>query len=129
MRDSPDSSAAADPPHDQTVFVHPQDSGAGARELKAPVRFLVPAEAPELAQRVGAEPVTVGRLALNALRLDDPTVSGRHCVVQERLGLLWVEDVGSTNGTFVNGIRLTRERRLTRGDIVRVGETDLRFEA
>ncbi len=41
---------------------------------------------------------------------------------------MYVEDVGSTNGTFVNGIRLTRERKLTPGDIVRVGQTDLRFE-
>jgi pSer/pThr/pTyr-binding forkhead associated (FHA) protein len=39
-----------------------------------------------------------------------------------------VEDIGSTNGTFVNGIRLTRERRLVPGDVLRVGETDLRFE-
>jgi pSer/pThr/pTyr-binding forkhead associated (FHA) protein len=42
---------------------------------------------------------------------------------------VYVEDVGSTNGTFVNGIRLTRERRLATGDIVRIGETDLRFES
>ena len=41
---------------------------------------------------------------------------------------VWLEDIGSTNGTFVNGIRLTRERRLAPGDVVRIGETDLRFE-
>ena len=39
-----------------------------------------------------------------------------------------IEDIGSTNGTFVNGIRLTRDRKLTPGDVVRIGETDLRFE-
>ena len=41
---------------------------------------------------------------------------------------MYVEDAGSTNGTFVNGIRLARERGLPPGDVVRVGETDLRFE-
>ena len=38
------------------------------------------------------------------------------------------QDLGSTNGTFVNGTRSTRPRRLAPGDIVRVGETDLRYE-
>ena len=36
--------------------------------------------------------------------------------------------MGSTNGTYVNGVQLERPRKLTRGDIVRVGQTDLRFE-
>ena len=41
---------------------------------------------------------------------------------------MWLEDVGSTNGTYLNGIRLTRPKRLTAGDVVRVGETELRYE-
>lgn len=41
---------------------------------------------------------------------------------------LWVEDTGSTNGTFVNGARVTTPRRLGRGDVVRVGQTDFRVE-
>jgi pSer/pThr/pTyr-binding forkhead associated (FHA) protein len=39
-----------------------------------------------------------------------------------------VQDRGSTNGTYVNGAQLDRPRRLTEGDVVRVGETDLRYE-
>jgi Ca-activated chloride channel family protein len=39
-----------------------------------------------------------------------------------------VQDLGSTNGTFLNGARLERPRRLSEGDIVRIGETDLRYE-
>ena len=42
---------------------------------------------------------------------------------------VWIEDVGSTNGTYVNGVRLSKARKLAAGDLVRVGETDLRFEA
>jgi hypothetical protein len=53
---------------------------------------------------------------------------GRHARFEPRRDGIWIEDIGSTNGTFVNGIRLTRERRLTAGDVVRIGETDLRFE-
>ena len=49
------------------------------------------------------------------------------CSSRARDGV-WLEDVGSTNGTFVNGIRLERARKLASGDVVRVGETDLRYE-
>jgi pSer/pThr/pTyr-binding forkhead associated (FHA) protein len=49
--------------------------------------------------------------------------------VEPRRDGVWIEDVGSTNGTFVNGVRLSRPRKLAAGDLVRVGETDLRFEA
>ena len=41
---------------------------------------------------------------------------------------VWIEDIGSTNGTYLNGIRISRPRKLSPGDIVRVGETDLRFD-
>jgi pSer/pThr/pTyr-binding forkhead associated (FHA) protein len=39
-----------------------------------------------------------------------------------------VHDLNSTNGTYVNGLQIDRPRRLTPGDIVRVGETDLRYD-
>ena len=77
-----------------------------------------------------AHPLTIGRAANNDVPLpDDEYASGRHARVEPRRDGVWVSDVGSTNGTFVNGIRLTRERKLTPGDVVRIGETDLRFEA
>jgi hypothetical protein len=74
-------------------------------------------------------PLTIGRGATNDVALPgDDYASTRHARIEPRRDGIWVEDIGSTNGTFVNGIRLTRERRLAAGDIVRVGETDLRFE-
>ena len=41
---------------------------------------------------------------------------------------IWLEDLGSTNGTYVNGIKVSEPRRLSQGDVIRIGETDLRFE-
>ena len=74
-------------------------------------------------------PITLGRGVTNDVPLpDDEYASTRHVRVEPRRDGVWVEDIGSTNGTFVNGIRLTRERRLAPGDVLRVGETDLRFE-
>jgi pSer/pThr/pTyr-binding forkhead associated (FHA) protein len=71
----------------------------------------------------------VGRGAENGIRLDaDTTVSNRHAVLDSRTDGIWVEDSGSTNGTFVNGARVTSARLLQPGDVVRIGHTDLVVE-
>jgi hypothetical protein len=81
------------------------------------------------AYELDATQLTIGRGANNDLALEnDEFASARHARIEPRRDGVFVEDVGSTNGTFVNGIRLARERRLSPGDVVRVGETDLRFE-
>jgi pSer/pThr/pTyr-binding forkhead associated (FHA) protein len=73
--------------------------------------------------------LTVGRSASNDIRLDgDEFASAHHARIEPRRDGVWVEDVGSTNGTYVNGARVARARQLVPGDIIRVGETDLRFE-
>jgi pSer/pThr/pTyr-binding forkhead associated (FHA) protein len=73
--------------------------------------------------------LTVGRSGDNDLPLDgDEFASAHHARFEPRRDGVYVEDIGSTNGTFVNGIRLTTYRRLVPGDVVRIGETDLRFE-
>ena len=74
-------------------------------------------------------PLTVGRGPQNDLVLDgDEFASARHARFEPRTDGVWVVDVGSTNGTFVNGARLGGPRRLEPGDVVRVGETDFRFD-
>jgi hypothetical protein len=84
---------------------------------------------PGTAYELDATQLTVGRGANNDLALEnDEFASARHARIEPRRDGVFVEDIGSTNGTFVNGIRLARERKLTNGDIVRVGETDLRYE-
>ena len=75
-------------------------------------------------------PTRLGRGGENTIRLDgDEFVSTRHARLEPRPDGLWVEDVGSTNGTFVNGARVTTARLLAPGDIVRIGQTDLQVEA
>ena len=76
-----------------------------------------------------ASPLTVGRGAQNDVSIDgDEFASARHVRVEPRRDGVWVSDVGSTNGTYVNGVRIDRPRKLAQGDVVRVGETELRFE-
>ena len=73
--------------------------------------------------------ISIGRGGPNEVRLDgDDFASAQHARVEPRRDGVWIEDVGSTIGTFVNGVRLSKARKLAIGDLVRVGETDLRFE-
>jgi hypothetical protein len=77
-----------------------------------------------------AAELTIGRSGQNDVPLEgDEFASARHVRIEPRTDGIWVLDLGSTNGTFVNGERLEEPRRLDPGDVVRVGETDLRFEA
>jgi FHA domain len=73
--------------------------------------------------------LTIGRGNQNDIAIaTDEYASARHARFEPRQDGVWVQDLGSTNGTYLNGTRLDSPRRLTRGDIVRVGETDLRYE-
>ena len=58
----------------------------------------------------------------------DEYASSEHARIEPRRDGVWLEDVGSTNGTYLNGIRLTHPKRLAAGDVVRVGETELRYD-
>ena len=82
------------------------------------------------ALQLNAAPVTIGRSSQNDLGLDgDEFASARHARFEPRRDGVWLEDVGSTNGTYVNGVRLDAPRRLRAGDVIRIGETDFRFDS
>jgi pSer/pThr/pTyr-binding forkhead associated (FHA) protein len=120
----------------ESMILGPQQAQSLGLVAKAPAaprgRLVVVASSaltPGDAYEVDSAQVTVGRGANNDIPLpDDEFASARHARIEPRRDGVFVEDVGSTNGTFVNGIRLARERRLQPGDLVRVGDTDLRFE-
>jgi pSer/pThr/pTyr-binding forkhead associated (FHA) protein len=88
-----------------------------------------PALAPGEEHVLDSAPLTLGRSGDNDIPLPgDEFASSAHARLEPRRDGVWIEDVGSTNGTFVNGERVEGRRRLSAGDVVRVGETDLRFE-
>ncbi|HEY6962349.1 MAG TPA: FHA domain-containing protein [Gaiellaceae bacterium] len=122
-------------PQESMILAPQQAAAAGllahptARELGRLVVLSSPALGEGDVVTLDSHPITLGRGPTNDVPLpDDEYASTRHARIEPRRDGVYVEDIGSTNGTFVNGIRLTRERRLTPGDVVRVGETDLRFE-
>jgi pSer/pThr/pTyr-binding forkhead associated (FHA) protein len=69
------------------------------------------------------EEVTVGRAAGCGVRVEDSYTSSLHARVYRRDSTLWVEDLGSTNGTWVNAERIGEPTKLGRGDLVQVGGT------
>jgi hypothetical protein len=76
---------------------------------------------------VGAQPVTVGKGPSSLQIGDDPAVSTRHAELAQRGTLFVVTDLGSTNGTFVNSQRITQPARLNDGDLLRFGNTQMKF--
>ncbi|HUP85974.1 MAG TPA: FHA domain-containing protein [Acidimicrobiales bacterium] len=73
--------------------------------------------------------LTVGTGARNDIALDDPTVSRLHASIEEFVEGWCVTDLGSSNGTYVNGERIWSQQRLRHGDEIRVGRSRLLFRS
>ncbi|MGH9301713.1 MAG: FHA domain-containing protein, partial [Acidimicrobiales bacterium] len=78
--------------------------------------------------RIGPEPLTCGRLPDCDIPLDDPNVSRRHAQIAREGVDVVLRDLGSTNGTKLNGERIS-EARLSHGDRLTMGAITLVFEA
>lgn len=86
--------------------------------LKARIEAATRARAPAHARK---KSWVVGSAANCDLVVNEPTVSGRHCRLVGKSSGTYLEDLGSTNGTFVNGCRITSRQRVSSADLVRLG--------
>jgi FHA domain len=117
----------------ESFVLAPQQAAAAGLGPRARTGMLIVLSSPTLKEdterTLDSAPVTIGRSSDNDMALgEDEFASAHHARVEPRRDGVWVEDVGSTNGTFVNGTKLSRPQKLTPGDVIRIGETDLRFE-
>jgi pSer/pThr/pTyr-binding forkhead associated (FHA) protein len=116
----------------ESVIIAPGEAAALGLTPVARAKLVVlksPALDPGEEVPVDSLPVAIGRGGQNEVPLEgDEFASAQHARFESKRDGLWVEDVGSTNGTYVNGARVTTPRRLSKGDVVRVGQTDFRVE-
>jgi serine phosphatase RsbU (regulator of sigma subunit) len=122
------------PPDDDTLeeqtlsFRRPANMAAdGGTSEPVHLLLLLDDNAPPRRLPLHVLPVVVGRNPPSDLILEDATVSRRHCKLELRDGQLLLSDLGSTNGTFVNAIRLTEPARLQDGASIGIGAFRLRY--
>jgi hypothetical protein len=71
---------------------------------------------------------TMGRSDNAEIRVDDPFASSAHARIFPRGDFMYVEDMGSTNGTFLNGRQLRTAERLKVADVIRIGDSEYRYQ-
>ncbi|HLQ65851.1 MAG TPA: SpoIIE family protein phosphatase [Candidatus Limnocylindrales bacterium] len=95
-------------------------------------QYLVVRQGAADGERVPLDPVvpgTIGRSRENIVVLTDASISRQHARVSFKDGAWWVEDLGSKNGTKVNGRRIDAASRLTAGDVLQLGNFQIIFSA
>jgi pSer/pThr/pTyr-binding forkhead associated (FHA) protein len=110
-----------------------RDLRAAAREtMDRPGRLVVlesPSGEPEAGRSFGLDVITpLGRDVNNAIVVDDPFASAEHAVLTYRGRSWYLEDLDSTNGSFINGQRIDGVAALSYGDEVQIGQVRFRLE-
>jgi|ERR1700677_5030691 len=77
---------------------------------------------------LASERTTIGRVEENNFQISEPSVSSRHCEILLRGNDVVVKDLGSTNGTFINGEKITEEGVLKPGQTLRLGNIELKLD-
>jgi len=91
------------------------------------LRLVAPPELRGRAYELGEE-ITIGRAAGCQVTIDDTYASQLHARVFQRDGKIFVEDIGSTNGTYLNRKKVTGPMVIQRGDQLQIGNTVLELE-
>jgi predicted component of type VI protein secretion system len=80
-------------------------------------------------QDLKVDKTTIGRVEDNVFQIAEPSVSSHHCEVHLRGNEVFVLDLNSTNGTFINGEKVATESVLKVGQILRLGQVEMRLES
>jgi hypothetical protein len=120
----PDGKGRVDPVATGTSLIHEDDFDPRADSLELKAQPLLTCRGGPTSGRrlnLGRPTTTVGRLGAE-ITIEDPTLSGLHFAIEERGHEFFLRDLGSTNGTFLNG-HIVRSAPLESGDEIRAGES------
>ena len=123
---SPPPPAAPAPPVPATMAMPARTSPPGV--ATGPQAELTIESGPDAGHthRVGDHALRMGRSPDNDVIFRDPATSGHHARLERRAEQFWVVDLGSTNGTFVNGESI-QEKQLNPGDRLTIGQNSVQF--
>jgi hypothetical protein len=106
--------------------------GSGRMDLRSgvfPQLEVVAALGREPGERVDVgDGITMGRSPTADIQIDDPFASSAHARIFLRGEFMYIEDMGSTNGTFLNGRQLRKPEQLKVADTIRIGDTEYRYQ-
>lgn len=120
------------PDEARVAVLPPAATGASATHAATPAvepRLIVeraPGHAPGMEYEIG-DGAVMGRGDQAEIRLEDPFASGRHAHLLKHGGIVVLEDLGSTNGTYLNEELVTGPQPLHRGDRVRIGDSEFTY--
>ena len=98
-----------------------------ARDRDGVYGFLYDPRFPDQRRYIYEGDLTIGASDKNDVVVDKPAVSWNHALLVSRNDRILIQDSASTNGTFVNGMRVTRPRELKHGDLIRFGNVEYRL--
>ena len=129
LRRGADSTAAAEPVEPPSPRRRQQSAMPDLRAGVSPRLVVVAAmgHEPGTTFDVGAG-ATLGRSDGAAIRVDDAFASSAHARIFPRGEYMYLEDMGSTNGTYLNGRQVKTPERLKMADVIRIGDSEYRYE-
>ena len=122
----PDEARAVVPPAVAGAEAEVTHAGSAAAVEPRLIVERAPGHAPGMEYEIG-EGAVMGRGEQAEIRLEDPFASGRHAQLLRHGGIVVLEDLGSTNGTYLNEELVTGPQPLHRGDRVRIGDSEFTY--